>query len=88
MDFDVDLPDLTCPDLFLISVERVTYRKPSSSVNLFGATLSSLRKNKKKTEISLCFQYNCSNHDSIGHPGHVYVTKMAIRKHSNTFTLN
>ena len=25
MDFDVDLPDLTCPDLFLISVERVTY---------------------------------------------------------------
>ena len=24
MDFDVDLPDLTCPDLFLISVERVT----------------------------------------------------------------
>ena len=25
MDFDIDLPDLTCPDLFLISVERVTY---------------------------------------------------------------
>ena len=25
MDFDVDLPDLTCPDLFLISVERVTF---------------------------------------------------------------
>ena len=24
MDFDVDLLDLTCPDLFLISVERVT----------------------------------------------------------------
>ena len=24
MDFDVDLPDLTCLDLFLISVERVT----------------------------------------------------------------
>ena len=24
MDFDVDLPDLTCPDLFLISVEWVT----------------------------------------------------------------
>ena len=29
-----------------------------------------------------------SNHDSLGHPGSVYVTKMAIRKHSNTFTLN
>ena len=25
MDFDVDLPDLTCPDLFLISVELVTF---------------------------------------------------------------
>ncbi len=33
-------------------------------------------------------EYNCSNHNSLGHPGRVYATKMAIRKHSNTFTLN
>ena len=38
------------------------------------------KNNNNKTEISLCFQHNCSNHDSLGHPGHVYVTKMAIRK--------
>ena len=25
---------------------------------------------------------------TVGHPGRVYATKMAIRKHSNTFTLN
>ena len=33
MDFDVDLPDLTCPDLFLISVERVTYVLPHVKTN-------------------------------------------------------
>ena len=37
MDFDVDLPDLTCPDLFLISVERVTYIIPQAVVAALNA---------------------------------------------------
>ena len=44
MDFDVDLPDLTCPDLFLISVERVTFVYIANPLSLYDTTTKCRRK--------------------------------------------
>ena len=68
----------TSPSLPYRIISHQTMIQPNS-FNLFGNTrMSSCR--EKNPEMSLCFQYNRSNHCRIGNPDRVFATKMVIRK--------